>query len=74
MTNPEAEATVRRLQTAFDLHDAGVALMRQNLRREDPTASEVEIERRLVAWLRQRPGAPFGDSPGRVIAWPRTKA
>lgn len=52
------------LRTALDLHEAGVALMRQNLRRRDPGASDDEIDRRLRAWLADRPGAPFGDCAG----------
>ncbi len=60
-----------RLQTALDLFEAGEQLMRENLRRQHPKAGEAEIERRLVAWLRERPGAEHGDAPGRVIRWPR---
>jgi hypothetical protein len=45
--------------------------MRQNLRREHPDESEVQIEERLRAWLHHRPGAEFGDCEGRRVAWPR---
>lgn len=52
------------LLTTVELHETGVALMRQNLRRRFPEASEAEVERRLVAWLRTRPGAEHGDGVG----------
>ncbi|MFI5401542.1 MAG: hypothetical protein ACHQ1G_01190 [Planctomycetota bacterium] len=54
-----------RLRIALDLHDAGVAMMRQNLRRHHPDADEREIERLLLAWLHERPGAEHGDAVGR---------
>lgn len=60
MTTTAASA----LRTALDLHEAGVELMRQNLRRRDPSATDDEIDRRLRAWLADRPGAPFGDCTG----------
>jgi hypothetical protein len=59
------------LRLAFELHEAGVALMLQNLRRRFPDASEEEIEARLAAWLKERPGAEFGDAEGRPVPWPR---
>ncbi len=43
-------------------------MMRQNLRREFPDASEEEIEAKLTEWLHTRPGAENGDCPGK----PRT--
>jgi len=49
-----------RLRTAFRLHDEGVALMRQNLRRRHPEESEEEISRRLREWLSE--GWPDGES------------
>lgn len=59
-----------RLQLALDLFITGEAMMRQNLRRRLPSASEEEVERRLVEWLQSRPGAEGGDAPGRVLPWP----
>lgn len=53
-----------KLQAAFELHEAGVALMRQNLRRRHPDASQERIEELLTAWLRTRPGAEYGDAVG----------
>lgn len=55
------------LRAVFDLFDVGVSLMRQNLRRGDPEASDAEIDRRLGAWLRHRPGAEAGDCTGRPV-------
>jgi hypothetical protein len=63
-----------KLRLALDLHAAGVALMRQNLRRRHPGAPDVEIERLLVAWLRTRPGAEHGDCVGRPRALPERGA
>ncbi|UQA56200.1 hypothetical protein [Polyangium aurulentum] len=63
-----------KLRLAFELHDAGVALMRQNLRRRLPAASEEEIDARLAAWLKERPGAELGDAEGRPVAWPRASS
>ncbi|MHB8420759.1 MAG: hypothetical protein ACYDCL_22015 [Myxococcales bacterium] len=60
-----------RLRVAFDLFEAGCAMMRQNLRRRFPAADDAEIERRLGHWLSERPGAEGGDAVGRVGPWPR---
>ncbi|MGH2625568.1 MAG: hypothetical protein ACRDHY_02820 [Anaerolineales bacterium] len=46
-----------RMRMVFDLYQMAEDLMRQNLRRRFPEASEEEIERRLVAWLQQQPDA-----------------
>jgi hypothetical protein len=54
-----------RLRLALDLFESGVALMRQKLRRERPSAQEAEIDAAVVAWLRTRPGAEHGDAVGR---------
>jgi hypothetical protein len=54
-------------QTTLDLFQTGVDLMRQNLRRAHPQATEDEIDRLLGRWLRERPGAEHGDGPGRPV-------
>lgn len=59
---------------AFELHEAGVDLMRQQLRREHPGETDADIERRLKEWLRHRPGAEHGDAQGRPGTWPRRPA
>lgn len=57
----------RAFRLTLDLCDAGVRLMRQNLRRRHAEAEDAAIDRLLVAWLRERPGAEHGDSPGRHV-------
>ncbi len=44
-----------RFQMTFDLYQTAEDIMRQNLRRRFPEASEEEVERRLEAWLRKEP-------------------
>ena len=64
MRQPISDPVVlNRMRTAFDLYEAAEQMMRQNLRRRFPRASEAEIERRLIAWLQHRPGAEHGDAP-----------
>jgi Rv0078B-related antitoxin len=55
-----------RAQATFDLNETAEALMRQNLRRRFPRESEEQIETRVLAWLRDRPGAVHGDVGGPV--------
>jgi hypothetical protein len=57
----------QRFKAALDLFETGVDLMRQNLRRRHPEASDAEIERLLGRWLRERPGAESGDCTGRSV-------
>jgi hypothetical protein len=40
--------------------EAGFALTRQRLRRDNPEAGTVELDRLFVAWLRARPELPSG--------------
>lgn len=54
-----------KLRAALELHEVGVELMRQNLRRRHPHASDETIEQLLTDWLRTRPGAEHGDAAGR---------
>lgn len=53
-----------RLRAALDLAEAGVAVMRQNLRRAHPDAPAEHIEQLLRKWIGRRPGAEKGDCPG----------
>jgi len=53
------------MEIAFDLYQTAEQLMRQNLRRRNPAASEDEIEEGIREWLRRRPGAEHGDGVGR---------
>jgi len=58
---------VRTFRLTLDLFDAGVQLMRQNLRRRNPEIDDQAIEQQLVSWLRERPGAEHGDAAGRPL-------
>jgi hypothetical protein len=58
------EQLARRLQTAFALHESGVALKRAQLRRQHVGVGDKDLVRLLAAWLQQRPGAKYADSAG----------
>ncbi len=53
-----------KLRQAIEMVDAGIEMMRLNLRRQFPEDSEEDIGERLLAWLHERPGAPYGDGVG----------
>jgi hypothetical protein len=40
-----------RMRTAMELYEAAEAMMRQNLRRRSPQASDAQIERHFLSWL-----------------------
>lgn len=61
----EQERVVQRLRLTLDLVEAGRRLMRQNLRRRFPQASEEELDEKFMEWLHDRPGAQYGDCVGR---------
>ena len=66
MPKPDLAA---RFRTAIDLHEAGVQMMRLNLRRRHPEASEAEIQARFLAWLDEDPQ----ENPDlREVPWPRS--
>jgi hypothetical protein len=65
------EAAAARLRVALELFETGVEMKRQQLRRDHPDLTGDEIEARVAAWLRERPGAEFGDAIGRRVTWPR---
>jgi hypothetical protein len=71
LKDPRREELAAKLRTALDMFGLGESIMRQNLRRKYPEASEAEIEDRLNAWLRERPGAEHGDAPGRLRDLPK---
>jgi hypothetical protein len=60
-----------RLRMALGLFETGVEMMRQKIRRDHPALGDHEVEARLGSWLRERPGAEFGDAVGRPAVWPR---
>jgi Xaa-Pro aminopeptidase len=51
-----------RLRIALELHELGVQMQRQRLRRERPQLTEAELDGAVRAWLRERPGAEHGDT------------
>jgi hypothetical protein len=57
MPQPSDDAIAKRFRLVLDLFESGLAIMRQNLRREHPLASEARIERLLVDWLHARSDA-----------------
>jgi len=59
--DPELIARMRRF---FELNEMAEAIMRQNLRRRYPDATPAEIEKHVLAWLSDRPGAPIADAGG----------
>lgn len=65
------EKAAARLRMALDLFETGLEMMRQKVRRDHPDLADHEVEARLGAWLRERPGAEFGDAVGRPATWPR---
>lgn len=65
------DVLVARLLAAFELHRAGVALQRQNIRRQHPGWTEAQVDERLGEWLAERPGAEHGDADGVPVPWPR---
>jgi len=52
--------------TTAVLMDAGIALMRQNIRRRHPGQAEAEIDAMLSAWLRRADDSIPGDTAGAV--------
>jgi hypothetical protein len=62
------------LKTTLDMFGMGLDVMRQNLRRRHPGATDEEVERLLGEWLVERPGAESGDCPGRRVDLPGRQA
>ena len=63
----ERELTVaEKLRLTIDLCESGIDVQRERLRREHPDASDEALERRLLSWLHERPGAEHGDADGRA--------
>ncbi len=61
-----ALSPAERLKATIDLAEVGYEMMRENLRRRHPDASDDEIQTMLTAWLHERPGAEHGDGVGRA--------
>lgn len=67
MSGPEIPG--EKLEAALEMWEDGMTLMREDLRRRMPEATDDEIEAALDAWLRDRPP----DADGVPVTWPRTK-
>jgi hypothetical protein len=69
-SDPRDEPAVLEVMDA--LHEAGVALMRQNLRRRHPDESDGQIDARLRRWLQDLEERDVG--PHLVAGpWPRAR-
>ncbi len=66
LNSPRADASAA-FRATLDLFQTGVEVMRQNLRRRHPAATDEQVARLLQDWLRNRPGAESGDSAGRPV-------
>lgn len=67
MARMTPESAAQRLRLALDLFATGEALMRQRLRRVHPEWTEAHVESEIGTWLRDRPGARYGDAVGRPV-------
>lgn len=56
--------TEERLRMTCEMHDLGVAMMRQTFRRRHPQVTDQKISEMLAKWLQTRPGAEIGDVSG----------
>ena len=61
-----AEKYRHNAETTAMLIDAGIALMRENLRRNHPTASVTQLNTLLNSWLRREQDPIAGDTTGSV--------
>jgi Rv0078B-related antitoxin len=68
LPDPESPPSAR-LRLTLELYADGVDMIRRGLRRDFPQASDEELRRKLIAWLRERPGAEEGDCVGRPRHW-----
>ena len=60
-----------RFLRAMEMYEAAEAAVREEFRQQNPTATEQEVEEHVLAWLRHRPGAEYGDGYGVPVPWPR---
>jgi hypothetical protein len=61
-------AAAGRLLDALEMWEDGVQIMRENLRRRSPHATDDEIEAELGRWLA---GPDLVDSDHVIVGWPR---
>jgi hypothetical protein len=60
----QALGAAENLRVVFELYDLAVAMVAQQHRRTNPGATEEEVDAAVLAWQRDRPGAPDGDCAG----------
>jgi len=56
-----------KLEDALELAELAERMVRMRLRREHPGYDQAQIEREVLNWLHDRPGAEHGDAVGRVV-------
>lgn len=66
-----ASDEAERFALALDMYETGEAMLVQRLRRENPSATDEELEHAIQTWLGRRPGAESGDAEGLPGTWPR---
>jgi hypothetical protein len=66
MGHDELVRASMKLRTALGLFETGVAMKRAQIRRTMADADAGEVERRVTAWLQDRPGAEHGDTVGEL--------
>lgn len=66
--NMPVTTPAERLRLALDMFELGEQIMRARLRREHPEWTDAQVQDGIRTWLRTRPGAEFGDCPGRPVA------
>ncbi len=62
----ETEKYRNNAETLSILMDAGIEMMRQNLVRRHPEASETQINRLLISWLHRSDNPIPGDTAGAI--------
>jgi hypothetical protein len=59
------------VEIVFELLEFAQQIRAERHRRENPEATEAEVAEVVRAWMMDRPGAPHGDTVGRLVPWPR---
>lgn len=55
------------IEIACELAEFGVQMVAATSRREHLDATDDQVQQHANAWWQDRPGAPHGDAPGRVV-------
>ena len=62
----KADSYIDKMATTATLMEAGVAIMRENIRRRHLDASNATVDSMLLAWMRREDSPIPGDTGGRV--------